>query len=311
MGLRIDIVTIFPEYFDSPLRVSLIGKAVARGDIEFRLHDLRRWATDVHRTVDDVPFGGGPGMVMKPDVWGDALDEIAGRDGGRPGGELPARLVVPTPSGVPFGQDMAARYAAEPRLIFACGRYEGIDGRVVDEMRTRMPVDEVSIGDYVLAGGEVAALVMVEAVGRLLPGVLGNAYSAGDDSFGGDAGPAGSMRGLLEGPVYTRPRTWREREVPEVLLSGNHAAIARWRRDMALRRTAAYRGDLVARLQDLDAHDRRVLAESGYNSRGSNEPERATGSLGAGPAASGSNFPVSEGGPSAAGFPVSGQDMAH
>jgi tRNA (guanine37-N1)-methyltransferase len=277
VGLRIDIVTIFPEYFESPLRVSLIGKAVARGDIEFRVHDLRRWATDVHRTVDDVPFGGGPGMVMKPDVWGDALDEIAGRDGAQPGGELPARLVVPTPSGVPFGQDMAARYAAEPRLIFACGRYEGIDGRVVDEMRTRMPVDEVSIGDYVLAGGEVAALVMVEAVGRLLPGVLGNAYSAGDDSFGGDAGPAGSMRGLLEGPVYTRPRTWREREVPEVLLSGNHAAIARWRRDMALRRTAAHRADLVATLRDLDRHDRGVLAESGYSMDGGNEPGAGSG----------------------------------
>ncbi len=307
MGLRIDIVTIFPEYFQSPLRVSLIGKAVARGDIEFRVHDLRRWATDVHRTVDDVPFGGGPGMVMKPDVWGSALDEI----GGQPGGELTARLVVPTPSGVPFSQDMAARYAAEPRLIFACGRYEGIDGRVVDEMRTRMPVDEVSIGDYVLAGGEVAALVMTEAVGRLLPGVLGNAYSAGDDSFGGDAGPAGTMRGLLEGPVYTRPRTWREREVPEVLLSGNHAAIARWRRDMALRRTAAYRADLVARLRGLDRHDRRVLAESGYSMEGSNESGRAVGSRRAGPAASGGNFPASEGGPSAAGFPVSGQDMAH
>jgi tRNA (guanine37-N1)-methyltransferase len=276
VGLRIDIVTIFPEYFESPLGVSLIGKAVARGDIEFRVHDLRRWATDVHRTVDDVPFGGGPGMVMKPDVWGDALDEIAGRDGAQPGaarpdGERPARLVVPTPSGVPFSQDMAAGYAAESRLIFACGRYEGIDGRVVEEMRTRMPVDEVSIGDYVLAGGEVAVLVLVEAVGRLLPGVLGNAYSAGDDSFGGDGGPAGSMRGLLEGPVYTRPRAWREREVPEVLLSGNHAAIARWRRDMALRRTAAYRTDLAARLRSLDAHDRRVLAESGYNAEGSNE----------------------------------------
>ena len=311
MGLRIDIVTIFPEYFDSPLRVSLIGKAVARGDIEFRVHDLRHWATDVHRTVDDVPFGGGPGMVMKPDVWGDALDEIAGLDGGQPGGELTARLVVPTPSGVPFSQDMAARYAAEPRLILACGRYEGIDGRVVDEMRTRMPVDEVSIGDYVLAGGEVAALVMVEAVGRLLPGVLGNAYSAGDDSFGGDAGPAGSMRGLLEGPVYTRPRTWREREVPDVLLSGNHAAIARWRRDMALRRTAAHRADLVARLRDLDRHDRGVLAESGYSMEGSDEPGGALGSRRASPAASGGNFPGSEGGPSAAGFPVSGQDMAH
>jgi tRNA (guanine37-N1)-methyltransferase len=260
VGLRIDIVTIFPEYFGSPLGVSLIGKAAARGDIEFRVHDLRRWAKDVHHSVDDVPFGGGPGMVMKPDVWGDALDEIIppGGDGG------PARLVVPTPSGVPFAQDMAARYATEPRLVFACGRYEGIDGRVVDAMRARMGVDEVSIGDYVLAGGEVAALVMIEAVGRLLPGVLGNASSAGDDSFGGDGDPAGVMRGLLEGPVYTRPRAWREREVPEVLLSGNHAAINRWRRDMALRRTATHRPDLIEALRDLDRRDTEVLAEAGF-----------------------------------------------
>jgi tRNA (guanine37-N1)-methyltransferase len=281
VGLRIDIVTIFPEYFGSPLGVSLIGKAAARGDIEFRVHDLRRWAADVHHTVDDVPFGGGPGMVMKPDVWGDALDEIA------PGGEAarPARLVVPTPSGRAFSQDLAARYASEPWLVFACGRYKGIDGRVVDAMRARMPVDEVSIGDYVLAGGEAAALVMIEAVARLRPGVLGNACSAGDDSFGGDGDPASAMSGLLEGPVYTRPRAWREREVPEVLLSGNHAAIARWRRDMALRRTAAHRPDLIRALSDLDRHDRQVLAEAG--------------------------FPDSGEGSSAAGFPVSGEDMAH
>ena len=276
MGLRIDIVTIFPEYFASPLGISLIGKAAARGDIEFGVHDLRRWAGDVHHTVDDVPFGGGPGMVMKPDVWGDALDEVIGPDA------TGARLVVPTPSGVPFTQETAARYAGQPRLIFACGRYEGIDGRVALEMRTRLPVDEVSIGDYVLAGGEVATLVMLEAVGRLLPGVLGNACSAGDDSFGGDPDAAGAMRGLLEGPVYTRPRAWREREVPDVLLSGNHAAIARWRRDMALRRTAAHRADLIAALRDLDRRDRQVLAEAGYDS----DENRA-------------------------GFPVSGEDMAH
>ena len=288
MGLRVDLVTIFPEYFGSPLSVSLIGKAAQRGDIEFRVHDLRRWARDIHHTVDDVPFGGGPGMVMKPDVWGDALDEIvpagAGPSEGPSEGTV-ARLVVPTPSGVPFSQDTAARYAAEPWLVFACGRYEGIDGRVVEAMRTRMPVDEVSLGDYVLAGGEVAALVMLEAVGRLLPGVLGNASSAGDDSFGGDGDPAGAMRGLLEGPVYTRPRVWREREAPEVLLSGNHAAIARWRRDMALRRTAAIRPDLISGLRDLNPRDRQVLAEAGY--------------------------PVGGEGPSAAGFPVSGEDMAH
>jgi tRNA (guanine37-N1)-methyltransferase len=279
-ALRIDIVTIFPEYFGSPLGVSLIGKAAARGDLEFRVHDLRRWAEDIHHTVDDVPFGGGPGMVMKADVWGDALDEIVPAADSRS-----ARLVVPTPSGVPFSQEMAAHYATEPRLVFACGRYEGIDGRVVEAMRTRMPVDEVSIGDYVLAGGEVAALVILEAVGRLLPGVLGNASSAGDDSFGGDGDPAGAMRGLLEGPVYTRPRAWREREVPDVLLSGNHAAIARWRRDMALRRTAAHRPDLIPALRDLDQRDRQVLAEAGFPDAGEQS--------------------------SAARFPVSGEDMAH
>ncbi len=259
IALRIDIVTIFPGYFGSPLGVSLIGKAAARGDIEFHVHDLRRWARDIHHTVDDLPFGGGPGMVMKADVWGDALDEIV-----PPGPAGAARLVVPTPSGVPFSQQMAARYAAEPRLVFACGRYEGIDGRLVEVMRLRMPVDEVSIGDYVLAGGEAAALVMLEAVGRLLPGVLGNASSAGDDSFGGGAGAGGAMHGLLEGPVYTRPRAWREREVPEVLLSGNHAAIARWRRDMALRRTAAHRPDLIPALGELDRRDRQILAEAGF-----------------------------------------------
>ena len=303
MGLRIDIVTIFPEYFGSPLGVSLIGKAAARGDIEFRVHDLRRWAKDVHHTVDDLPFGGGPGMVMKPDVWGDALDEIIPAEG-------PARLVVPTPSGVPFSQEMAARYATEPRLVFACGRYEGIDGRVADAMRARMGVDEVSIGDYVLAGGEVAALVMLEAVGRLLPGVLGNASSAGDDSFGGDGDPAGAMRGLLEGPVYTRPRAWRDREVPEVLLSGNHAAIARWRRDMALRRTAAHRPDLIGALHDLDRRDREVLAEAGSASdepsgehcgeRSEERGGRPSGAPAAAPEA-----------PFAAGLPVSREDMAH
>jgi tRNA (guanine37-N1)-methyltransferase len=260
--MRIDIVTIFPGYFAGPLGASLIGKAAARGDITFGVRDLRDWAGDVHHTVDDVPFGGGPGMVMKPDVWGDALDEILA-------GPPRPRLVLPTPSGVPFSQDLAARYAAEPRLVFACGRYEGIDGRVAEAMRAAGPVDEVSVGDYVLAGGEAAVLVMVEAVGRLLPGVLGNASSAGDDSFGGGpasgcaAGADPAMRGLLEGPVYTRPRAWRGREVPEVLLSGNHAAIARWRRDMALRRTAAHRPDLIRALRDLDSRDRQVLAEAG------------------------------------------------
>jgi tRNA (guanine37-N1)-methyltransferase len=253
--MRIDIVTIFPEYF-AALDVSLIGKAARRGDIVFGVHDLRTWTRDVHHTVDDAPFGGGPGMVMKPEPWGAALDALVPDDGA-------ARLVVPTPAGVPFTQVMAAHYAAQSHLVFACGRYEGIDARVVDYARTRMAVDEVSIGDYVLAGGEPAVLVITEAIARLLPGVLGNAESAADDSFGGGAGP---MAGLVEGPAYTRPRVWRALAVPEVLLSGDHAAIARWRRDRALRLTARNRPDLIARLArcELDARDREVLSEAGF-----------------------------------------------
>jgi tRNA (guanine37-N1)-methyltransferase len=260
-----DIITIFPEYFGA-LGVSLIGKAAARGDIEFRVHDLRRWAPDVHHTVDDSPFGGGPGMVMKPEPWGAALDEVVPPGPARASRQQSGapRLVVPTPSGVPFTQRMAAGYAASGHLVFACGRYEGIDARVVADARTRMPVDEVSIGDYVLAGGEAAVLVMLEAVCRLLPGVLGNERSAGDDSFGGTAGDGG-MAGLLEGPSYTRPRSWRGRSVPEVLVSGDHGAIARWRRDEALRRTAANRPDLLAGAAGgLDGRDREVLAEAGF-----------------------------------------------
>ncbi len=279
--MRIDIVSIFPDYFGAvaddgrvggsgPLGVSLIGKAAARGDIDFRVHDLRRWAVDVHNTVDDTPFGGGPGMVMKADVWGNALEAVLAEyppsvPPASSASPASARLIVPTPSGVPFTQEMAAAYAGEERLVFACGRYEGIDGRLAAEARTRMPVDEVSIGDYVLAGGEAAVAVIVEAVCRLLPGVLGNEQSNRDDSFGGTGG---TMSGLLEGPVYTRPRTWREREVPEVLLSGNHRAIARWQRDEALRRTAVNRPDLIRRLaaepDGLDKRDRQVLADAGF-----------------------------------------------
>ncbi len=309
--MRIDIITIFPEYF-GPLGVSLIGKAAARGDIEFRVHDLRQWAHDIHRTVDDAPFGGGPGMVMKAQVWAEALEEVAPPAPGGPAVPGP-RLIVPTPSGVPFTQARAVSYTRCPQLIFACGRYEGIDARFIDEARSRMPVDEVSIGDYVLAGGEAAVLVMVEAVSRLLPGVLGNERSASDDSFGGAAAsggvpsaghpeagsgplpgagvlpgselaggvlpaalPAGgaadagaSMAGLLEGPVYTRPRVWRGREVPDVLLSGDHAAIARWRRDAALLRTAANRPDLIWRAAAdpgaLSRRDWQVLSAMGLS----------------------------------------------
>lgn len=306
--MKIDIVTIFPEYF-APLDLSLLGRARRAGLLDVRVHDLRGWTHDRHRTVDDTPYGGGPGMVMKPDPWGEALDTLvppggsgsspAGspiaephfaavsptpgtpRNGHPPGsaprGAAPAsrdaeaahpgssgavpRLLVPTPSGRPFTQADAVRYAAEPWLLFACGRYEGIDSRVAEEARTRMPVDEVSLGDFVLAGGEVAVLVMVEAIGRLLPGVLGNADSVADDSFA-----PGAMESLVEGPVYTKPPVWRGRPVPDVLLSGHHGAIARWRRDEALRRTARHRPELLARLapESLDRRDRAVLREAGF-----------------------------------------------
>ena len=202
--MRIDIITIFPGYF-GPLGMSLIGKAADRGDIEFGLHDLRTWARDVHHTVDDTPYGGGPGMVMKPEPWGEALDAVLppGTRPPEPSGQQPVRLVVPAASGRLFTQELAVGYARMEHVIFACGRYEGIDARVIDEARERVTVNEVSIGDYVLAGGESAALVMIESICRLLPGVLGNEQSAADDSFGG--GPDSEMTGLLEGPVYIGP----------------------------------------------------------------------------------------------------------
>ena len=244
--MRIDVVTIFPEYLD-PLRAALLGKAIDRGLISVGVHDLRDWTHDVHRAVDDSPYGGGPGMVMKPQVWGDALDAVCTGK---------TRLVVPTPAGRPFTQAMAHEFAAEEHLVFACGRYEGIDQRVVDDASRRMRVDEVSIGDYVLVGGEVAVLVVVEAVARLLPGVLGNPKSAAEDSF---------SDGLLEGPSYTRPEVWRDLAVPEVLRSGNHRLIDRWRRDQSLRRTRERRPELLAALPDgaLDKHDRKLLDELG------------------------------------------------
>jgi tRNA (guanine37-N1)-methyltransferase len=244
--MMIDVVSIFPDYLAGPLRVSLLGKAVERGLLEVRLHDLRRWTSDRHRTVDDTPYGGGAGMVMRPEPWGRALDALV-----PPGGPVP-RLVVPTPAGRPFTQELAAELAAEPWLAFACGRYEGIDQRVVEHAGTRMPVTEVSLGDYVLAGGEAAVLVVIEAVARLLPGFLGNPESLAEESHAG---------GLLEYPVYTRPPVWRELPVPDVLLSGDHGAVARWRRDVALRRTAERRPDLLAGAE-LTERDRAALDPS-------------------------------------------------
>jgi tRNA (guanine37-N1)-methyltransferase len=239
--LTLDVVTIFPEYL-APLRQSLLGKAIERGQVALNVHDLRRWTEDVHHTVDDTPYGGGPGMVMLAEPWGRAIDEIA-----PPDAEAQPRLIVPTPAGRPFTQAIAQELAEEPWLVFACGRYEGIDARVADYARKRMRVDELSLGDYVLAGGEVAVLVIAEAVGRLLPGVLGNAESAPDDSFG--RGPDG----LLEAPAYTRPASWRGIDVPSVLLSGNHGEIARWRADQSRARTAERRPDLLPGAQEPDS----------------------------------------------------------
>jgi tRNA (guanine37-N1)-methyltransferase len=224
--LQIDVVTVFPEYLD-PLRQALPGKAIEAGIFAVGVHDLRRWTHDVHRSVDDAPYGGGPGMVMKAPVWGEALDEICSDE---------TLLVVPTPAGRLFTQADAERWSNERHLVFACGRYEGIDQRVADDAARRMRVEEVSIGDYVLPGGESAALVMIEAVVRLLPDVLGNPASHQDDSHSG---------GLLEGPSYTRPASWRELDVPGILLSGDHAKIAAWRREQSLQRTRDRRPDLL------------------------------------------------------------------
>lgn len=227
--MRIDVVTIFPDYL-APLRQSLPGKAIATGIVDLRVHDLREWTHDVHRSVDDSPYGGGPGMVMKAPVWGEALDEICTEE---------TLLVIPTPSGRLFDQETAHRWSAESHLVFACGRYEGIDQRVADDAARRMRVEEVSIGDYVLAGGESATLVMVEAVVRLLPEVLGNPESHRDDSHSAHVG------GLLEGPSYTRPPSWRDLDVPPVLLSGNHAKVADWRAEQRRERTRQRRPDLL------------------------------------------------------------------
>lgn len=248
--MRIDVVTIFPEYL-TPLELSLVGKARSANLLDVRVHDLRSWATDRHRTVDDTPFGGGAGMVMRPDVWGQALDDVV------TGPE--SVLVIPTPSGPSFTQHDAHELAQVPQIVFACGRYEGIDARVRDRaVASGMQVREVSIGDYVLNGGEVAALVIIEAVARLLPGVIGNPQSLVEESHG--------AAGLLEYPVYTKPAQWDGHDVPEVLLSGHHARIDRWRRDQAILRTVARRPDMIAALEvaGLDRADLALLAEQGW-----------------------------------------------
>lgn len=230
--MRIDLISIFPDYF-AALELSLVGKAITGGLLELGIHDLRDWTHDRHRTVDDTPYGGGAGMVMKPEPWGEALDSLVPAEGPGP------VLIVPTPSGQPFTQSIATELAQADWLMFACGRYEGIDARVMEHARTRMDVRELSLGDYVLNGGEVAALAITEAVVRLLPGVLGNPESLVEESHGAE------LAGLLEYPVYTKPASWRGLDVPPVLLSGHHGQVARWRAEQARRITAERRPDLL------------------------------------------------------------------
>ncbi len=250
--MRLDVVTIFPDYL-APLGLSLVGKAIDTGIVDLHVHDLRDWTHDRHRTVDDTPYGGGAGMVMKPGPWGECLDTLVPDSADNPGSAdnpesadadaaaaQSPRLLVFTPSGRRFDQALADELAGESHLILACGRYEGIDARVVPYARTRMRVEEISIGDYVLNGGEAAALVVIEAVVRLLPGVIGNPDSLTEESHS-----AGHDR-LLEYPIYTKPPSWRGLDVPAVLFSGHHAQIAAWRRERAVELTRERRPDLLA-----------------------------------------------------------------
>ena len=229
--MRIDIVSIFPEFF-GVLDISLLGKARQQKLLDVSVHDLRDFAHDRHRTVDDTPYGGGAGMVMRPEPWGEALDHVFGDD------STPetTTMIVPSPAGTPFTQAVARELALEQHLVFTCGRYEGIDQRVVDHAATRVTVREISLGDYVLNGGEVAVVAMIEAIGRLVPGMVGNPASLTEESH---------ENGLLEYPSYTKPSSWRGLDVPPVLLSGNHGAIASWRHEQQLERTRRVRPDLI------------------------------------------------------------------
>ncbi|MGO4582563.1 tRNA (guanosine(37)-N1)-methyltransferase TrmD [Arthrobacter sp. 2RAF6] len=259
--MRVDVVSIFPEYL-APLELSLIGKARQDGLLELNVHDLRTFTTDKHRTVDDTPYGGGAGMVMKPEPWAQALESIANAQAAAIGdssdGPTKPVLIVPSPAGERFNQALAYELAEEEQLVFACGRYEGIDERVMEWAAGHFTVRPVSLGDYVLNGGEVAVLAMVEAIGRLLPGVVGNPESLVEESH---------SDGLLEYPVYTKPSSWRDRDVPAVLLSGNHGKIAQWRRHEQFRRTAERRPDLLVEFDAgrLARADRTAFGELGYD----------------------------------------------
>ena len=228
--MRIDAVTIFPDYFDA-LNISLLGKAQEKNLIQFQAHDLRNWTFDKHKTVDDSPYGGGAGMLMKPEPWGLAFDELLD-----PAGET--IVIFTNPAGEVFKQSTAHELAGAKHIVFACGRYEGIDQRVIDYASTKAKVRLISIGDYVLNGGEVAAIAMIESIARLIPGVIGNAESLAEESH--------NESGLLEYPSYTKPASWRGFDVPEVLTSGNHAAIAAWRHAQQVERTKAVRPDLLS-----------------------------------------------------------------
>ncbi|MEY4554335.1 MAG: hypothetical protein RL197_762 [Actinomycetota bacterium] len=228
--MRIDAVTIFPEYFDA-LNLSLLGKAREKNLIEFKAHDLRNWTSDKHRTVDDSPYGGGAGMLMKPEPWGLAFDELISADG-------ETIVIFTNPAGEVFKQATAQELSGAKHIVFACGRYEGIDQRVIDYAQTKAKVRLISIGDYILNGGEVAAIAMIESIARLIPGVIGNAESLAEESH--------NDSGLLEYPSYTKPASWRGFDVPEVLTSGNHAAIAAWRHAQQVERTRAVRPDLLS-----------------------------------------------------------------
>jgi tRNA (guanine37-N1)-methyltransferase len=238
--MRFDVVTIFPAMIEQAVAAGIVGRAIDRGTLNVTVHDLRAFTTDRHRVVDDVPYGGGPGMVLKPEPIYRALDAIEGDGGAKP------VVVLTSPQGVRFSQAVAERLAAAARLVIICGRYEGVDERV----RARVH-EEISIGDYVLSGGELAALVIVDAVARLVPGVVGDEQSVAEDSF---------SRGLLDFPHYTRPAEWNGNKVPDVLLSGNHAAIRRWRKRQALARTYARRPDLLAEAS-LDEEEQELLKE--------------------------------------------------
>ena len=270
--MKFDVLSVFPEFFDV-LGLSLLGKAQEKGIIDVAVHDLRDWAHDVHRTVDDAPFGGGAGMVMKPDVWAEAIDALTQRKEANPaapdltevgmarGSVAPFVLAIPTPSGMPLQQKQCEELAQlGQRIVIACGRYEGIDARVAEYYQAQMGVNvlEYSLGDYVLNGGEVAAVALIEAVSRLLPGMMGNPESLAEESHG--------EAGLLEYPEYTRPASFRGFAVPEVLSSGNHQAIARWRKDQALHKTAVRRPDMIARLapSTLDKKDLAALTREGW-----------------------------------------------